>query len=109
VVVSPIRDAGVKHVEFVSLGVERTLAIMVFEDGTVENRLIRLPAGVTPSALTEASNFLNNRLRGRTLGEAKVDLADDIARARRELNATAAKLVEDGLAPSSRTWSRRSS
>jgi heat-inducible transcriptional repressor len=98
VVVTPIRDAGVKHVEFVSLGVERTLAIMVFEDGTVENRLIRLPAGVTPSALTEASNFLNNRLRGRTLGEAKVDLADDIARARRELNATAAKLVEDGLA-----------
>ncbi|HEX2800998.1 MAG TPA: heat-inducible transcriptional repressor HrcA, partial [Phenylobacterium sp.] len=50
VVVTPIRDAGVKHVEFVALGVERTLAVMVFADGTVENRLIRLPAGVTPSA-----------------------------------------------------------
>src|SRR4051794_37997847 len=98
VVVTPIRDAGVKHVEFVALGVERTLAIMVFEDGTVENRLIRLPAGVTPSALTEASNFLNARLRGRTLTEAKVDLAADLERARRELDATAAKLVEDGLA-----------
>ena len=98
VVVTPIRDAGVKHVEFVSLGAERTLAIMVFEDGTVENRLIRLPAGVTPSALTEASNFLNTRLRGRTLAEAKVDLSTEIARARRELDATAARLVEDGLA-----------
>src|SRR3954452_10065919 len=98
VVVTPIRDAGVKHVEFVALGVERTLAIMVFADGTVENRLIRLPAGVTPSALTEASNFLNARLRGRTLSEAKVDLAADIERARRELDATAARLVEDGLA-----------
>jgi heat-inducible transcriptional repressor len=98
VVVTPSRDAGVKHVEFVALGVERTLAIMVFADGTVENRLIRLPAGVTPSALTEASNFLNARLRGRTLSEAKVDLAGDIERARRELDATAAKLVEDGLA-----------
>jgi heat-inducible transcriptional repressor len=98
VVVTPSRDAGVKHVEFVSLAVERTLAIMVFADGTVENRLIRLPAGVTPSALTEASNFLNARLRGRTLVEAKVDLAADIAQARRELDATAAKLVEDGLA-----------
>ena len=71
---------------------------MVFEDGTVENRLIRLPAGVTPSALTEASNFLNTRLRGRTLAEAKVDLSTEIARARRELDATAARLVEDGLA-----------
>jgi heat-inducible transcriptional repressor len=98
VVVTPIRDAGVKHVEFVSLGVERTLAIMVFADGTVENRLIRLPAGVTPSALTEASNFLNARLRGRTLVEAKTDLRSDLDKARRELDVTAARLVEDGLA-----------
>lgn len=98
VVVTPIRDAGVKHVEFVSLGADRTLAVMVFADGAVENRLIRLPAGVTPSALTEASNFLNGRLRGRTLNEAKVDLSADLERARLELNETAARLVEDGLA-----------
>jgi heat-inducible transcriptional repressor len=98
VVVTPIRDAGVKHVEFVALGIERTLAIMVFEDGTVENRLIRLPAGVTPSALQEASNFLNARLRGRTLVEAKTDLRSDLDKARRELDVTAARLVEDGLA-----------
>jgi len=98
VVVTPTRDAGVKHVEFVALGVERTLAIMVFEDGTVENRLIRLPAGVTPSALQEASNFLNTRLRGRTLVEARIDLRTELDRARRELDETAARLVEDGLA-----------
>ena len=98
VVVTPIRDAGVKHVEFVALGIERTLAVMVFADGTVENRLIRLPAGVTPSALTEASNFLNSRLRGRTLVEASVDLKADLERARRELDETAARLVEDGMA-----------
>jgi heat-inducible transcriptional repressor len=94
----PIRDAGVKHVEFVALSDERTLAIMVFEDGTVENRLIRLPAGVTPSALQEASNFLNSRLRGRTLVEAKTDLSQELEKARRELDETAARLVEDGLA-----------
>jgi heat-inducible transcriptional repressor len=98
VVVTPTRDAGVKHVEFVALGVERTLAIMVFEDGTVENRLIRLPAGVTPSALQEASNFLNARLRGRTLVEAKLDLRTELDGAKRELDETAARLVEDGLA-----------
>ncbi len=97
-VVTPVRDAGVKHVEFVQLGPERTLAIMVFADGTVENRLIRLPAGVTPAALTEASNFLNARLRGRTLVEARIDLSSDLEQARRELNESAAGLVEDGLA-----------
>ncbi|MDP3661154.1 heat-inducible transcriptional repressor HrcA [Phenylobacterium sp.] len=98
VVVTPIRDAGVKHVEFVALGVDRALAIMVFEDGSVENRLVRLAAGVTPSALTEASNFLNASLSGRTIAEARTDLGAELERARRELDATAARLVEDGLA-----------
>lgn len=98
IVVTPMRDAGVTHVEFVPLSGDRTLAIMVFDDGAVENRLIRLPAGVTPSALQEASNFLNARMRGRTLGEAKSDLRAELDRARQELDATAAKLVEDGLA-----------
>ncbi len=85
--------------EFVPLSGDQALAIMVFDDGAVENRLIRLPAGVTPSALQEASNFLNARLRGRTLGEAKAGPARrSWTRARRELDATAARLVEDGLA-----------
>jgi heat-inducible transcriptional repressor len=52
---------------------------------------------VTPSALQEASNFLNARLRGRTLSEAK----DEGGRAGHRPPATgrdAARLVEDGLA-----------
>ncbi|MDB5479084.1 MAG: heat-inducible transcription repressor HrcA [Caulobacteraceae bacterium] len=98
VVVTPARDAGVKHVEFVALGVDQALAIMVFDDGTVENRLMRRPAGVTPAALQEASNFLNNRLRGKTLGEAKAEVSGEVARARRELDTAAARLIEEGLA-----------
>lgn len=98
VVVAPVRDAGVKHVEFVALGGDRALAIMVFEDGGVENRLMKLAAGVTPSALQEASNFLNFRLRGRTLSEASAEVDAEIQRARLELNAAAARLVEDGMA-----------
>jgi heat-inducible transcriptional repressor len=98
VVVTPIRDAGVKHVEFVSLGPDQALAVMVFDDGVVENRLMPLPAGLTPSALQEASNFLNARLRGRTLGEAKSEMSEELEHARAQLDSTAARLVEDGLA-----------
>jgi heat-inducible transcriptional repressor len=98
IVVTPVRDAGVKHVEFVSLGADQALAIMVFEDGQVENRLMRRPAGLTPSALQEASNFLNSRLAGRTLAEARGEMGGELDRARRELDAVAARLVEDGLA-----------
>jgi heat-inducible transcriptional repressor len=98
VVVSPMRDTGVKHVEFVALGPDQALAIMVFEDGQVENRLMRHASGLTPSSLQEASNFLNARLRGRTLAEAKAEVTGELTRAKRELDAAAARLIEDGLA-----------
>ncbi|MBP7651091.1 MAG: heat-inducible transcriptional repressor HrcA [Phenylobacterium sp.] len=98
VVVTPVRDAGVKHVEFVSLSADQALAVMVFDDGAVENRLMALTAGVTPSALQEASNFLNTRLRGKTLAEAGREMRTELDAARRQLNETAARLVEDGLA-----------
>jgi heat-inducible transcriptional repressor len=97
-VMTPVREAGVKHVEFVALGPDQALAIMVFEDGLVENRLMRLAAGITPASLQEASNFLNARLRGKTLVEAKADVAAELDRARRDLNTAAASLIEDGLA-----------
>ncbi len=91
IVASPVRDAGVKHVEFVALGHDQALAVLVGDDGTVENRLMPLKAGVTPSTLQEASNFLNARLKGRPLHEARTEM-------RGELDAAAARLVEDGLA-----------
>ena len=98
VVVTPVREAGVKHVEFVALGADQSLAVMVFEDGSVENRLMRRPPGLTPSALQEASNFLNTRLRGKTLTEARLDVSGQLGRARLELDAAAARLIEEGLA-----------
>src|SRR5580698_9124894 len=98
VVVAPSREAEVKHVEFVALGLDQALAIMVFDDGLVENRLMRRAAGVTPAALQEASNFLNARLRGRMLSDVKTEVAAELAKARSELDAAAARLVEDGLA-----------
>ena len=98
VVVTPSRDAGVKHVEFVALGADQTLVVIVFDDGAVENRLMRRAPGLTPSALQEASNFLNAMLRGRTLVEAKAEMAVQLDQARRQLDETTARLVEEGLA-----------
>jgi heat-inducible transcriptional repressor len=98
IVASPVREAGVKHVEFVALGHDQALAVLVAEDGTVENRLMPLKAGVTPSTLQEASNFLNARLKGRPLHEARTEMRGELETARRELDAAAARLVEDGLA-----------
>src|SRR5256885_1702957 len=78
VVLAAKSNVRLKHIDFVRLEPERALVVLVGEDGQVENRVINVPAGLPTSALTEASNFLNAHVRGRTLEEAK---AEQIGRA----------------------------
>lgn len=97
-VVTPKRDPALKHVEFVALGPQRALVIMVGEDGSVENRAIETPMGLPPSTFIEAGNYLSSRMRGRTLEEARSQIIEEIAARRVELDELAAKLVSAGLA-----------
>jgi heat-inducible transcriptional repressor len=98
VVVTTKTNARLKHVEFVRLDPERALVVLVAEDGTVENRLLALPPGLPASALQEAANFLNARIRGRTLGELKGEVEARRTEMKRELDEITARLVEAGLA-----------
>jgi len=97
-VLAPKIEAALKHIEFVGLGGERALVILVHTDGQVENRVITLPAGVTPSSLREATNFLNNWITGRTIGELRQAISAEIAADKRALDQAATRLVEAGLA-----------
>lgn len=87
-----------KHIEFVNIGPGKALVVMVAEDGSVENRLIETPAGLPASALAEASNYLNARLRGRTLDMAREEILKELESERAELDALTAKIVAEGLA-----------
>ncbi len=71
---------------------------MVAEDGQVENRVIETPVGLPVSALAEASNYLNARLRGRTLDDARAEVLLDLDSERAELDTLTAKIVAEGLA-----------
>jgi heat-inducible transcriptional repressor len=97
-VMAPKLEAPLKHMEFVSLGDGRALVVIVGESGAVENRIIEVPAGLPPSALVEAANYLNARLRGATLAETRRDILDEIEGHRAELDAVTARVVESGLA-----------
>ncbi|MGC2854626.1 heat-inducible transcriptional repressor HrcA [Novispirillum sp. DQ9] len=99
-VLAPKTESALKHIEFVNLGPGRALVVMVTESGVVENRLIEVPAGLPPSALTEASNFLSARLNGQTIDETRQDILADLQSKRAQLDALASKVVEAGLA----TW-----
>jgi heat-inducible transcriptional repressor len=101
VVVTTKSNARLKHIEFVRLEPARALVVLVSEDGSIENRLLDLPPGLPPSALTEASNFLNARIRGKTLGDVKIEIETRRAEMERELDAITARLVEAGVATTS--------
>lgn len=97
-VVSSKQDAVLKHVEFTAIAPGKALVIMVSEDGQVENRVIDTPMGLPASALSEASNYLNARLRGRTLDSARAEVLADLEGERAELDVLTKKIVSEGLA-----------
>lgn len=101
VVVTTKANARLKHIEFVRLDPTRALVVLVADDGTVENRLLALPPGLPASALSEAANFLNARVMGKTLGELRGEIAQHRAQMEQELDALTARLVESGIATSS--------
>jgi len=98
VVIAAKADMVLRHVEFVRLDANQAMAILVGQDGTVENRVVPLPAGLTSSALTQASNYLANIAVGRTLAEARAEVRRQRAQRVAELDALTQQLVDTGLA-----------
>ncbi|MGE4164402.1 MAG: heat-inducible transcriptional repressor HrcA [Xanthobacteraceae bacterium] len=101
IVLTSKTNPRLKHIEFVRLEPERALAVLVAEDGQVENRVLAVPAGLPTSSLTEAANFLNARIRGRTLADLRTEIERTLEQGRAELDALTQKIVAAGLA----SWS----
>jgi len=99
-VLAPKSEGALRHIEFVPLGSGRALVILVSAEGQVENRVIDIPPGTPPSALQQASNYLNARLSGRPLSELRRLVAEELAVDRSELDALSSQVVGAGLA----TW-----
>ncbi len=98
VVLAGKADLRLKHIEFIRLEPTRALVVLVGESGSVENRLIDLAPGTTPSSLLEAANYLNSHLRGRSLSEARAELEKYEQEAKAELDKLTQTLVTAGLA-----------
>jgi heat-inducible transcriptional repressor len=101
VVLTAKSNPRLKHVEFVRLEPERALVVLVGEDGQVENRVLNVPVGLPTSALIEAGNFLNARIRGRTLADVKAEIERRLKEGQAELDQLTQKVIAAGLA----SWS----
>ena len=102
IVLVPKAEPVLKQLGFVPLSPGQALAVMVGTDGSVENRVIALPDGVTPSVLAEVGNYVSARLAGLTLGQALARLHEEMQAGEAAIERASQQLIERGLA----TWSR---
>jgi heat-inducible transcriptional repressor len=101
VVLADKQVSKLKHIEFVWLEPGKALVVLVGDDQSIENRVIDLPAGLPPSSLVEAANYLNAHIRGLSLAEARAKIEKEQASTKAELDQLTQKVIETGLA----TWS----
>lgn len=98
VVLAEKQVAPLKQIEFVSIEPTKALAVLVSEDGSVENRIVNLPEGLPASALTEAANYLNAHIRGMTISEARQHVETELGQAKAELDVLTQKVIKAGFA-----------
>ncbi len=97
-VMVPTREQRLAQFNLVDLGQGRALAVLVGEDGGVENRVIEIGGAIAPGALDQATNYITARLSGRTLSEAAAAMSKEINAGKSQLDDASKDLVERGLA-----------
>ncbi|MCB2077728.1 MAG: heat-inducible transcriptional repressor HrcA [Novosphingobium sp.] len=98
VVMVPHREPRLAQLSLVPLSPGRALAVLVGEDGAIENRVLEIPSTIRSGALEEASNYISAHLAGRTLADAEKVIRKQITQEKSELDAVSRDLVERGLA-----------
>jgi heat-inducible transcriptional repressor len=101
-VMVPTREVRISQFAFVPLSPGQALAVLVGDDGSVENRVIAIPRDMRPETLAQACNYMSARLNGLTLGEAQRRVAEELRSGRAALDLVSSDLVERGLA----VWSQ---
>ncbi len=100
-VIAPKRENAIKQIQFVSLAPSEILVVLVFQDGMVENRFVKLEEAVSPSILEMASNFLTSRLAGKTLSDARAHLLHEMHEQKAQLDQLTMRVIEAGIAEQS--------
>ncbi|MCK5726927.1 MAG: heat-inducible transcription repressor HrcA [Thiotrichaceae bacterium] len=73
IVTVPQRDSvGIRHIEFIHLSSTQLIAVLVFTDGQIQNKLLTVEQAPNSQKLQSASNYLNERLTGQNLEQIKL-------------------------------------
>ena len=103
VVSAPRREQfAFRQIDFVALDGRRVLAILVFADNEVQNRVIETRQEFAPGQLEQVANYLNEHFAGLPLAEIRTRLLLELRDARSELEqllAHSIELAEQALQP----------
>ena len=79
VVAAPRFTANVfRHMEFIRLGGRRLLAILVSQNGTVQNKIVEVEEELTGEELVRMANYLNGLLQGLTIAQVKNRILEEM-------------------------------
>lgn len=97
VVSMPRRNpSAIRQIEFMRLSERQVLAILVMNRNEVQNRIIQLDSDVSSSDLQQAANFLNERLIGKDLQQARTTLLEEMRQHREDMNRMMLSAIELG-------------
>ena len=96
VVTAPRKTSVFRHLEFLRLGAQRVLVIMVAPDGDVQNRVIFTARDYSDSELVEATNVLNAHYANLTLEEVRERLKAEVDQLRGEIAVLMQAAVQAG-------------
>jgi heat-inducible transcriptional repressor len=78
--------ASLTHIEFLPLSERRLLAILVFDDREVQNRVVQLDRAIPAEELRRAAAVLNEQFRGQTLQQVRQSIIDQLSQMRDLMN-----------------------
>lgn len=89
-------QSAFRHIDFVALGQQRILVVLVTHTGQVENRIIQIERPLSPGELVQAANYFNERFAGLSLGEVARLLQAELLQARHQMDGILRSAMEMG-------------
>lgn len=83
-----------RRVDFVAIDAQRVLAILVFADNEVQNRIIQTRRAYEGGELERITNYLNHHFAGRSLADIRATLLQELRSTRNEMESLMAQSVE---------------
>ncbi len=95
VVMLPRRgELALQRLEFLPLSETRVLVILVISDSEVQNRIIHTERPFSAAELQQATNYLNQALAGKRMGQVRDTLLKEMEEARQSMNRMMLEAIE---------------